>query len=109
MRFGKIPFLRRVAGPSCQAERGTLAVRIREAQRTLTQSSKWPIESMIAGLGLGHQFKVCSDKIATPGDGAIILGGLQAYPRRLPPILPPTEIAHSTRRLKRRYGCGWLK
>ncbi len=50
---------------------------IREAQRTLTQSSKRLIENKIAGLGLGHQFKVFSDKIATPGDGAIIFRGLQ--------------------------------
>ncbi|CCD97864.1 hypothetical protein [Bradyrhizobium sp. STM 3809] len=37
---------------TCQAERGTLAAGIREAQRTLAQSSKRPIEDKIAGLGV---------------------------------------------------------
>jgi hypothetical protein len=59
----------------CQAERGTSAVCIREAQKTLAQSSKRLIESKIAGLGLGHRFKIFSDKIATPGDGVIIFQG----------------------------------
>ena len=74
---GKSHFFGELLVESCQAERGTLAVCIREAQRTLTQSSKRLIESKIMGLGLGHQFKVFSDKIATPGDGAIIFRGLQ--------------------------------
>lgn len=74
---GKSHFFGELLVESCQAERGTLAVCIREAQRTLTQSSKRLIESKIAGLGLGHQFKVYSDKIATPGDGAIIFRGMQ--------------------------------
>ncbi len=64
---------------TCQAERGTLAVCIREAQRTLTQSSKRLIESKIAALGLGHRFKLYSDKIATPGDGLIIFRGMQDH------------------------------
>lgn len=74
---GKSHFFGELLVESCQAERGTLAVCIREAQRTLTQSSKRLIESKIAGLGLGHRFKVFSDKIATPGDGAIIFRGMQ--------------------------------
>ena len=53
------------------------AVCIREAQRTLAQSSKRLIESKIAALGLGNQFKVFSDKIETPGDGLIIFRGMQ--------------------------------
>lgn len=76
---GKSHFFGELLVESCQAERGTLAVCIREAQRTLTQSSKRLIESKIAGLGLGHQFKVFSDKIETPGDGAIIFRGMQGY------------------------------
>ena len=52
---------------------------IREAQRTLAQSSKRLIESKIAGLGLGHGFKVFGDKIATPGDGIIIFRGMQDH------------------------------
>ncbi len=50
----------------CQAERGMLAVCIREAQRTLAQSSKRLIESKIGALGLGHGFKSFSDRIETP-------------------------------------------
>jgi hypothetical protein len=48
-------------------------------QRTLAQSSKRLIESKIESLGLGHGFKVFSDKIATPGDGIIIFRGMQSY------------------------------
>jgi len=76
---GKSHFFGELLVENCQAERGTLAVCIREAQRTLAQSSKRLIESKIAGLGLGHQFKVFSDKIETPGDGAIIFRGMQSY------------------------------
>jgi phage terminase large subunit len=35
------------------------------------------IEGKIASLGLGHGFKLFSDKIETPGDGLIIFRGLQ--------------------------------
>ncbi|OIQ63108.1 phage terminase large subunit [mine drainage metagenome] len=52
---------------------------IREAQRTLAHSSKRLIESKIAGLGLGHGFRIFSDKIATPGDGIIIFRGMQDH------------------------------
>lgn len=40
----------------CLVERGTLAVCIRETQKTLAQSSKRLIESKIASLGVGPQF-----------------------------------------------------
>ena len=76
---GKSHFFGELLVETCQAERGTLAVCIREAQRTLAQSSKRLIESKIAGLGLGHGFKAYSDKIATPGDGVIIFRGMQSY------------------------------
>jgi phage terminase large subunit len=76
---GKSHFFGELLVEICQAERGTLAVCIREAQRTLAQSSKRLIESKIAALGLGHQFRVFSDKIETPGDGVIIFRGLQSY------------------------------
>src|SRR5215212_7481852 len=69
---GKSHFFGELLVESCQAERGTLAVCIREAQRTLAQSSKRLIEIKIAGLGLGHQFRIFGDKIETPGDGVII-------------------------------------
>ena len=76
---GKSHFFRELLVETCQAERGTLAVCIREAQRTLAQSSKRLIEGKIASLGLGHGFKLFSDKIETPGDGLIIFRGLQDH------------------------------
>ena len=76
---GKSHFFGELLVETCQAERGTSAVCIREAQRTLAQSSKRLIESKIAGLGLGHQFKIFSDKIETPGDGLIIFRGMQRH------------------------------
>ena len=74
---GKSHFFGELLVETCQAERGTLAVCIREAQRALAQSSKRLIESKIATLGLGHQFRIFSDKIETPGDGLIIFRGMQ--------------------------------
>ena len=76
---GKSHFFGELLVETCQAERGTAAVCIREAQKTLAQSSKRLIERKIAGLGLGHQFRIFSDKIATPGDGVIIFRGMQSY------------------------------
>jgi phage terminase large subunit len=73
---GKSHFFGELLVETCQAERGTLAVCIREAQRTLAQSSKRLIENKLAGLGLGHGFKLYSDKIETPGDGLIIFRGM---------------------------------
>ena len=73
---GKSHFFGELLVETCQAERGMLAVCIREAQRTLAQSSKRLIEGKIASLGLGHGFKLYSDKIETPGDGLIIFRGL---------------------------------
>ncbi|MBC9876354.1 PBSX family phage terminase large subunit [Bradyrhizobium sp. INPA01-394B] len=76
---GKSHFFGELLVETCQAERGTLAVCIREAQHSLAQSSKRLIEGKIASLGLGHGFKVFSDKIETPGDGLIIFRGLQDH------------------------------
>jgi phage terminase large subunit len=76
---GKSHFFGELLVETCQAERGTPAVCIREAQRTLAQSSKRLIESKVASLGLGHRFKAFSDKIETPGDGIIIFRGMQGY------------------------------
>jgi Phage terminase large subunit len=74
---GKSHFFGELLVETCQAERGTLAVCIGEAQRTLAQSSKRLIESKIAALGLGSQFRIFSDKVETPGDGLIIFRGMQ--------------------------------
>jgi len=76
---GKSNFFGELLVETCQAERGTLAVCIREAQRTLAQSSKRLIESKIASLGVGSEFKLYSDKIETPGDGLVIFRGLQDH------------------------------
>jgi terminase large subunit-like protein len=76
---GKSHFFGELLVETCQAERGTLAVCIREAQRTLAQSSKRLIESKIASLGVGSGFKLFHDKIETPGDGLIIFRGLQDH------------------------------
>ena len=76
---GKSHFFGELLVETCQAERGTLAVCIPEAQRTLAQSSKRLIEGKIASLRLGHGFKLFSDKIETPGDGLIIFRGLQDH------------------------------
>ena len=76
---GKSHFFGELLVESCQSERGTSAVCVREAQRTLAQSSKRLIESKIAGLGLGHGFKIFNDKIETPGDGLIIFRGMQDH------------------------------
>ena len=76
---GKSHFFGELLVETCQAEPGTSAVCIREAQRTLAQSSKRLIESKIAVLGLDHRFRIFSDKIETPGDGIIIFRGMQSY------------------------------
>ena len=76
---GKSHFFGELLVETCQAERGTLAVCIREAQRTLAQSSKRLIESKIGSLGLGHGFKLFNDKIETPGDGLVIFRGMQDH------------------------------
>ena len=76
---GKSHFFGELLVETCEVERGTLAVCIREAQRTLAQSSKRLIESKIASLGIGSGFKLFSDKIETPGDGLIIFRGLQDH------------------------------
>jgi hypothetical protein len=73
---GKSHFFGELLVETCQAERGTSAVCIREAQRTLAQSSKRLIESKIATLGVGSHFRIFSDKIETPGDGIIIFRGM---------------------------------
>ena len=76
---GKSHFFGELLVETCQVERSTLAVCIREAQRTLAQSSKRLIESKIASLGVGSGFKTFSDKIETPGDGLIIFRGMRFH------------------------------
>lgn len=52
---------------------------IREVQRSLKESSKRLIESKIAKLDVGPQFKVLETEIKTPGNGLIIFTGLQNH------------------------------
>ena len=61
----------------CLMVPGTLAVCIREVQKSLMQSSKRMIESKIQSLGVGSAFKILHDRIITPGDGLIIFQGMQ--------------------------------
>ncbi len=76
---GKSHFFGEHLVEECLAERGTLAVCIREVQKTLQQSAKRLVESKIDSLGVGHEFKVFTDKIETPGDGLIIFQGMQDH------------------------------
>jgi phage terminase large subunit len=76
---GKSHFFGELLVESSMAEKGFLAVCIREVQKTLAQSSKRLIETKISELGVGAQFKVYHDKIETPGDGLIIFQGMQDH------------------------------
>jgi phage terminase large subunit len=63
----------------CLRQPGTLAVCIREVQKTLAQSSKRLIESKIEQLGVGREFEILKDQIKTPGGGLIIFQGMQDH------------------------------
>lgn len=76
---GKSHFFGELLVEECQATKGTLGVCIREVQKTLAQSSKRLIETKIASLGVGSNFRVFNDKIETPGDGLIIFQGMQDH------------------------------
>jgi phage terminase large subunit len=76
---GKSHFFAELLVEECLMEKGTLAVCIREVQKTLAQSSKRLIESKIQKLGVGAEFRVFNDKIETPGDGLIIFQGMQDH------------------------------
>jgi phage terminase large subunit len=106
---GKSHFFAELLVETCQAERGTLAVCIREAQRTLAQSSKRLIESKIAALGLGRRFKIYSDKIATPGDGLIIFRGMQDHTAESINIVSANNFIRAGYRLyKPKCPWGWV-
>lgn len=76
---GKSHFFGELLVEECLATKGTLAVCLREVQKTLAQSSKRLIESKIQALGVGHEFRVFNEKIETPGDGLIIFQGMQDH------------------------------
>jgi phage terminase large subunit len=74
---GKSHFFGELMVEECLRTPGTLAVCIREVQKSLMQSSKRMIESKIQDLGVGAQFRILHDRIITPGDGLIIFQGMQ--------------------------------
>src|SRR5215470_1687713 len=74
---GKSHFFGELMVERCLVNPGTLAVCIREVQKSLLQSSKRLIESKIQSLGVGAHFQVLHDRIVTPGDGLIIFQGMQ--------------------------------
>src|SRR6516164_3970150 len=74
---GKSHFFGELMVERCLVNPGTLAVCIREVQKSLLQSPKRLIESKIQSLGVGAHFQVLHDRIVTPGDGLIIFQGMQ--------------------------------
>jgi phage terminase large subunit len=76
---GKSHFFGEMLVEECLRKPGTLAVCIREVQKTLAQSSKRLIEDKIAQLGVGSQFDIQEKQIRTPGDGLIIFNGMQDH------------------------------
>jgi Phage terminase large subunit len=74
---GKSHFFGELMVEECLIVPGTLAVCIREVQKSLMQSSKRLIETKIQQLDVGDQFKILHDRIVTPGDGLIIVQGMQ--------------------------------
>ena len=76
---GKSHFFGELLVETCIAEPGTLAVCIREVQKTLAQSSKRLIETKITDLGVGDKFRILNDRIETPGNGLIIFQGMQDH------------------------------
>jgi phage terminase large subunit len=76
---GKSWFFAEMLVEECLRQPGTLAVCIREVQKTLAQSSKRLIESKIEQLGVGREFDILKDQIKTPGGGLVIFQGMQDH------------------------------
>jgi phage terminase large subunit len=74
---GKSHFFGELMVEECLRVPGTLAVCIREVQKSLMQSSKRLIESKIHGLSVSDKFQILHDRIITPGNGLIIFQGMQ--------------------------------
>jgi phage terminase large subunit len=76
---GKSHFFAELLIEDCLAQRGMLAVCIREVQKSLKDSSKRLIETKLKELGLGEAdgFKVFEKQIQAPGDGVIIFAGMR--------------------------------
>lgn len=76
---GKSHFFAELLVEECYRQRGTRAICIREVQKTLAESSKQIVESKIASLGLGDQFRITREHIETPGGGVILFQGMQNH------------------------------
>jgi phage terminase large subunit len=76
---GKSWFFAELLVEECLSKPATLAVCIREVQKTLAQSSKRLIEAKIEQLGVGREFEILKDQIKTPGGGLIIFQGMQDH------------------------------
>jgi phage terminase large subunit len=74
---GKSSFFGELLVEECLRVPGTLAVCIREVQKSLMQSSKSMIESKIQSLGVGSSFQILHDRIITPGGGVVIFVGIE--------------------------------
>ena len=88
---GKSHFFAELLIEECLAQRGMLAVCVREIQKSLKDSSKRLIEVKLRQLGLGEAdgFKVFEKQIQTPGDGVIIFTGLRMYKYSSSAFPPP--------------------
>ena len=62
---GKSNFFGELMVEQCLMVPGTLAVCIREVQKSLMQSSKRMIETKIQSLGVGSRFQILHDRIIT--------------------------------------------
>jgi phage terminase large subunit len=93
---GKSHFFGELMVEECLMAPGTLAVCIREVQKSLMQSSKRLIESKIQSLGVSDQFKILHDRIITPGDG-LIISALQAAAPQLTTTCRTAQSASASR------------
>ena len=73
---GKSHFFAEKLIEDCLEHKGTLALALRETQKSLAQSSKRLLESKIQSLGVGRSFRLWQDRIETPGDGVIVFVGM---------------------------------
>lgn len=73
---GKTEFFAGYLIDECLREPGTRVVCIREVQKTLRDSSKLSIETLIHRHQVAPYFNVMADRIVTPGNGAIIFIGM---------------------------------
>ena len=78
---GKSHFFAGLLVEECQASKGTLAICVREVQKSLKESAKRLVETKLSEFGLGEPdgWKVYEDRIKTPGDGVIGFQGMQDH------------------------------